>query len=131
MIASRLAWPRAPRPHACAPVSRCTTVPSRSPPQRLRMCQSVCTRLCKQRSSRVHPSPRAAPAAPAARHPAAAADALGRVLGGAGGWAARWHGTGGAHTAGGKGRLNFLYSMASDEDIEDACGTMVSEVCPP
>ena len=64
-------------------------------------------------------APAAAPTAPAARPQASvlavpggaaygwrgwpAADTLGRVLGGAGGWAARGHDTGGAHTAGARG----------------------------
>ena len=33
------------RPHACAPVPRCTTVPSRSPPQRLQRCKSFSAAL--------------------------------------------------------------------------------------
>lgn len=38
-------WQRPARPHACAPVSRCTTVPSRSPPQRLQRCKSFSAAL--------------------------------------------------------------------------------------
>ena len=78
------------RPHTCAPVSRCTTVPSRSPPQRLQRCESFSAALIasstaliafdsaprQQSPPRAAPAaqpeqspPRAAPAAPAARHP--------------------------------------------------------------
>ena len=48
-------WQRPARPQAFAPVSRCTTVPSRSPPQRLQRCKRFCINLCKQRSSRLNP----------------------------------------------------------------------------
>jgi hypothetical protein len=78
-----LSWKRAARPHACAPVSRCTTVPSRSPPQRLQRCKSFAAALIasstaliafdsapRQQSPPSSPSrpARVAPAAPAARH---------------------------------------------------------------
>jgi len=77
-------WQRPTRPHACAPVSRCTTVPSRSPPQRLQRCKSFSAALIassaaliafdsapRQQSPPSSPSrpARVAPAAPAARHP--------------------------------------------------------------
>ena len=56
-----LSWQHAARPQTFAPVSRGTTVPSRSPPQRLQRCKRFCISLCKQRhSSRWHPSSRSA-----------------------------------------------------------------------
>ena len=79
-------WQRPARP-ACAPVSRCTTVPSRSPPQRLQLCKSFSAALIassaaliafdsapRQQSPPSSPSrpARVAPAVPAARHPAPA-----------------------------------------------------------
>jgi len=48
---------------SCAPVS------AAAPPQRLQRCKSFCISLFKQLSSRLNQSPRAALAAPAARHP--------------------------------------------------------------
>jgi hypothetical protein len=64
------------RPHACAPVSRCTTVPSRSPPQRLQRCKSFSAALIAFDSAPRQSPPsspsrpaRVAPAAPVACHP--------------------------------------------------------------
>ena len=52
-----LPWQRLARPHAfAAPVSRGTTVLSRSPPQRLRVCKRVCISLFKL-SKRLNQSP--------------------------------------------------------------------------
>src|SRR5215831_18190500 len=56
-------WQRPACPHACAPVSRCTTVPSRSPPQRLQRCKSFSAALIAFDSTPRQQSPRAAPAA--------------------------------------------------------------------
>ena len=99
-------------PQACAPVARCTTMPSRSPPQRLRMCQSVdqSFQAALLAFESVPPAPRGlspGPAArPAGRQPVArwhGGAGPGRRGVGAGGllgaaesrWreGARWHGT--------------------------------------
>ena len=54
------------RPHACVPVSRCTTVPSRSPPQRLQRCKSFSAALIASSTALIafDSAPRAVPPEP-------------------------------------------------------------------
>ena len=84
-----------------------------APPRRLRVCQSVCIRLLKQLSARLHQPPLAA--APVARHPAPVRSVPG---GAGGGWEAR---------AGGKRALYFLYSKRFTDKQLQTTSTNVDE----
>ena len=80
-------WQRPARPHACAPISRCTTVPSRSPPQRRQRCKSFSAALI----ALIPPRGSSPPGQPQPAGPAAAVQRPALTAQGGRGWGSpRW-----------------------------------------